>query len=295
MGIKAYGSLEGLLADASIPAIALFTGPDGRADLLRRIIRAGKDVMTTKPFENDPEAAGSVLAEAHQLGRIIHLNSPSPVLPPDLAQIKRWQLEHDLGHPIACRSDVWVHHREKADGTWYDDPRKCPAAPISRLGIYAINDLVTLFGEADRVQVLSTRLLTGRPTMDNAQLGIAFKSGALANVFASFCVDDGDQYRNSFVLNFEHGTVYRNTGPIRANSQVEQSELSLVIRKDGQRHLAGQTVISPSGQYRWDVFYRVINGERVPDLVPASVLVEGLRIVRAMSEAERNGGCAQLH
>ena len=103
LGIKAYGSLDSLLSDPSIPAIALYTGPSGRAELLRKIIRAGKDVMTTKPFEEDPEAARAVLAEARRLGRTIHLNSPAPVLPPDLAQIKQWQGDHDLGQPVACR------------------------------------------------------------------------------------------------------------------------------------------------------------------------------------------------
>ncbi len=294
LGLKAYHSLDGLLSDSSIPAIALYTGPSGRAELLRKIIRAGKDVMTTKPFEDDPEAARSVLAEAQSLGRTIHLNSPAPVLPPDLTQIKEWQQQYDLGHPVACRSDVWVHYREKADGTWYDDPRKCPAAPILRLGIYAINDLVALFGEAERVQVLSSRLFTARPTMDNAQLGVGFKSGAIANVFASFCVDDGDHYRNSLVLNFERGTVYRNTGPVRQDPAAEQSELSLIVREEGRRRVAEQTIISPSGQYRWDVFYRVIRGQRVKNLLPPAVIVDGLRIVRAMAEAERAGGCARV-
>src|SRR5207249_586670 len=46
-GVKAYHDLDALLADQSIPAIGLFSGPVGRAALIRKIIRAGKDVMTT--------------------------------------------------------------------------------------------------------------------------------------------------------------------------------------------------------------------------------------------------------
>lgn len=59
--IKAYTDLDVLLADPDIPVIGLYTGPEGRVDLLRKIIRAGKDVMTTKPFELGPAAALSVL------------------------------------------------------------------------------------------------------------------------------------------------------------------------------------------------------------------------------------------
>jgi predicted dehydrogenase len=187
-----------------------------------------------------------------------------------------------------------VQTYEKADGSWYDDPAKCPVAPIFRLGIYAINDLVALFGEAERVQVLSSRLFTGRPTPDHAQLGIRFKSGALANIFASFCVGDGDYYRNSLVLNFEHGTVYRNAGPVRTEPLTEQSELSLLIRKDGRRHLAAQAAVPASGEYRWDLFHRAIRGESIPDLLPVKSVVAGLKIIRAMSDAERHDGWAPV-
>ena len=110
----------------------------------------------------------------------------------------------------------------------------------------------------------------------------------------AFAWTTGDHYRNSLVLNFERGTVYRNTGPFRDDPTAEQSELSLVVRRDGQRRLAEQTIINPSGQYRWDVFYRAIRGERMADLLPSSVVVDGLKIVRAMAEAERAGGCAPV-
>lgn len=56
-GVTAYPDLAALLADASIPAVALFTGPVGRARLIREIIAAGKDVLTTKPFERDASFA----------------------------------------------------------------------------------------------------------------------------------------------------------------------------------------------------------------------------------------------
>ncbi len=295
LGVTAYLSLDDLLADPTIPAIGLYIAPDGRADVLRRIIHAGKDVMTTKPLEVDPEAAASVLKEGQDLGRIIHLNSPAPVLPPDLAQIERWRQQYDLGQAVACRADTWANYREQADGSWYDDPRRCPVAPILRLGIYLINDLVSIFGDAECVQVLSSRLFTGRPTSDNAQLGIRFKSGALANVFASFCVGDGDQYCNSLVLNFENGTIYRNSGPVRGDAPDEQSELSLVVRKDGRGRLSEQTVVAASGEYRWDVFYQAVRGERISGLLPIDRSVEGLRIVRAMVKAEQAGQCVSVH
>jgi predicted dehydrogenase len=284
-GLPVYDSLDAVLADPAIPAVGLYTGPNGRAALLSKIIRAGKDVMTTKPFELDPEAAEAVLNEARELGRVIHLNSPTPGISPSLTVIKRWHEQYDLGAPVGARADVWTHYREAVDGGWYDDPRKCPVAPVFRLGIYQINDLVQLFGRARRVNVLSTRLFTGRPTDDNGQLGIEFENGALANVFASFCVRDGDHYRDGLTVNYERGTVYRNVGPQRAGTMWELA----VVVNDGEwkpRRIADQVSIERgSGSYDWAGFAAAIRRDANAPVYQNEHVIEPLRIMVAMSAA----------
>ena len=88
-------------------AVVLFCGPVGRAKLVQEIIRGGKHVMTTKPFDLDPDAALEVLQGARRLGRILYMNSPSPLLSPDVRQINTWVKEYDLGRAIAARFDTW--------------------------------------------------------------------------------------------------------------------------------------------------------------------------------------------
>src|ERR1700742_3603082 len=48
-GVKGYTSIDEMLQDERIDVVGLYTQPSGRAKLLREILRAGKDVMTTKP------------------------------------------------------------------------------------------------------------------------------------------------------------------------------------------------------------------------------------------------------
>lgn len=290
LGVQAYDSLERLLADPTIPAIGLYTAPVGRPELIRQIIRAGKDVMTTKPFADNPAEALKVLREARELGRVVHLNSPAPLLPPDLACIQRWQSEYDLGPIVACRGETWASYREQADGSWYDSPQLCPVAPIYRLGIYMINDLTRLLGPATHVQVMASRLLTGRPTPDNAQLGIRFQQGVLANIFASFCIQDGNPYCDSLILNFERGTIYRNVGSMRDPDSETSSTLSLVMGQPGQPFKVEQAHFATrSGEYQWENFYRAIHGEHWPEEVTPEQIVAGLQIIQAMSIAEQSG------
>src|ERR1700761_5662836 len=65
--VRAFTSLDELLQDESIDVIGLYTQPAGRAKLIHKILHAGKDVMTTKPFELEVEPAESVLLEAQSL------------------------------------------------------------------------------------------------------------------------------------------------------------------------------------------------------------------------------------
>jgi len=294
-GVRIYDSLDDVLSDESIPAVGLFTGPGGRASLIRRIIDAGKDVMTTKPFESDPDAAQAILELARERGRTVHLNSPSPGVSEDLATVERWQEEYELGRPVGARADVWAHYREQPDGRWYDDPDTCPAAPLFRLGIYPINDVVRLLGRARRVCTFSSRLFTARPTADNAQLSVELESGALAAIYASFCVRDGDTYRNGLTLNFENGTVYRNVGPVRAASG-SAAEMSVVTGADRSTRRVAESVAldCTSGHYDWEGFAAAVRKE--PD-APTYVLdhvVEPLRIVKAMALSEKTGRIADV-
>jgi predicted dehydrogenase len=281
-GVPAIG-LDELLARTDITAVGLFTPPAGRAALVRRIVRAGKHVMTTKPFELDPEAAADVLAEARHLGRAIHLNSPAPGLPPDLAQIERWRREYGLGDPVAATAQVWTSYHERADGSWYDDADRCPVAPVLRLGVYLVNDLVSLLGPAATVQVTSSRLRTGRPTADNAQLAIGFAVGALATVQASFCVDDGNRFGSRLTVAYTDGVVTRQS---TVGSPVGDPDLALTAA--GGR-TASVTTRGGSGDYQWDVFRRAVLDGPGDETAHHAAIVSGVRVLAAMARAERSG------
>jgi len=283
--VTGYASLDDMLRDDEVEAIGLFTGPIGRAELIRKIIRTGRHVMTTKPLEMNPDAMLDVLHEARRSGCIVHCNSPGPILSQDIRIIQRWIKQYDLGRPTGAHADVWVSYREAADGTWYDDTTRCPAAPIYRLGIYLINDLVKLWGKVEEVHLQESRIFTGRPTSDNAQLSLRFENKALATIYASFCVKDGDHYRNGLTLNFENGTIYRNTGPAWSPERVGQSHLALVKEQQNEPLvMARETASVTSGTYQWDYFFRAIQGEVDPHELSADDMVEGIRVIGAMTK-----------
>lgn len=300
-GVKAYYSLEDLLEDHEIPVIILMTGPNGRADQLRKIIRAGKDCMTTKPFEIDADEAASVLAEARELGRFIYLNSPCAADSSDFRIINSWREKYDLGMPIGGHHECWYKNVEQADGSWYDDPSACPAAPIFRLGIYGINDMLRIFSEPEEIQIMQTRLFTGRPTPDYARMCIKFKSGAMVDTLDGW-VASPERQTNSMILYFERGTIYRNPtmmpcDPVRANI-LDHTYLCLSMgdESDGMPVETVRILNEELSQaYQWDVFYHAVKTRQRPEgETPDKVIVDSLRIVRAMKEAAETGNTVKV-
>jgi predicted dehydrogenase len=299
--VRAYPSLDSLLGNKEIPVIILMTGPNGRANLIRKIIRANRDCLTTKPFEMDAAEAASVLQEARSLGRFVYLNSPCPVESRDWQIIKKWRQAYDLGKPVGGHHESWYKLVEKADGKWYDDALYCPAAPIVRLGIYGVNDLLRILGEAEEIQVMQTRLFTGRPTADYARMNIKFKNGAIADTLCGF-VTSPERNEASLILYFERGTIYRNPPmlpgkPIRYTT-VDSTYLCLCMGNESDG-MPIETVRIRNEElslgYKWDVLYSAVTTRKRPEgETPDELIVNSLCVFEALKEASETGATVKV-
>jgi predicted dehydrogenase len=290
VGTQAYPDLDAVLADDRIDAVGLFVPPDIRADMLHKTIAAGKNIITTKPLDVNPDRGLAMLLEARRRGRVLHLNSPHPILAPDLAQIRRWESEYDLGRMVACRGEMWAPYHEQADGSWYDDPERAPGAPIFRLGIYPLTDIVELYGLPETVYLQQSRIRTGRPTADNAQIAVQYASGALGTIFTSLCVADGQPRRSGLVLNYERGTIYRNVGLSDRPSSRDLVRLELTACPDEKDRIVQTAEIAGgSGTYNWELFYRAARGEKIQGEIEPEDVVASLRVIEAMGRSERSG------
>jgi predicted dehydrogenase len=156
--------------------------------------------------------------------------------------------------------------------------------------------MVRLLGLAEKVNVLQSRIFTDRPTPDNAQLSILFKSGAMGNVFASYSIGDGQDHQNSLTMNFENGTVYRNImEPMQAKLGARPSKLTLIAKDPSGKIIRKAAEFKEmSGRYQWEIFYRAHRGEPFPDEVTPEEVVEGIKILNAMARAAKSGKSEQV-
>jgi len=288
-GARAYHDVNVLLADPEVEAVGLFTGPLGRAALIQKIIRARKDVITNNPLDLDPHKTMRVLEEAKTAGRVVHLNSPTPVVPADLQQIAVWQRRYDLGRPLNARAENWSSPGEHVEGAWYDNPRRCPIIPILRLGVCAINDLVRIFGQGDAVQVIQSRQFTQHPTPDHACATIRFRGGAIASVSTCLCPGMPGAHHQTFIVNYQNGSI------IRKNTPGDKGKVEMVLRRprnEGAQPLIKRGVFNKSecsGHYQWEAFYQATRGEASMDDNVREQIVSGVKILGALAKSQASG------
>jgi len=257
-GVRHYGTLDEILRDPAIEAVALYIPPHGRARVIEQCLSAGKHVMTTKPFEDNVPAARRALEMARSRGLVIHLNSPAPTPCGEFLRFREWEQEFSLGRPVSAFWETHARYSEVADGTWMDDPELCPAAPVFRLGIYGIADLIELCGPAIECRVLQSRTETGRPTMDNGMLSVRFENGCLGCIAASFRVDNGTPYRNTLLIHYEHGSVTRSIPCL--NVPDRKIQIGLQTIQNGIPVVRQEFIdeAGRAGQYQWSEFNRAI-------------------------------------
>lgn len=199
-----FYSLGELLAQTTIPTIGLFTPPIGRAEQIRQIIRSGRDVMTTKPFELDVDAALRLLCRAQSLGRVVHLNSPPPLPSPDLQQFASWHSRYDLGRASSLCVLNTRHGGglSEADGSWYDDPARCPMrADLPHWHLWHQRPGLATGRSGGSAGDAQPHGHTP-PTPDTAQLSVRFKNGAIGTVFATIAVNDGEGWDNRLTVQY---------------------------------------------------------------------------------------------
>lgn len=281
--------LEDLLKDPEIDGIMLMIPPGNRAELIRKCVDAGKHILTTKPFELDPAAAEEVLLYAREKGIIVHLNSPGPMPSCDLQQIRLWQQKYDLGQVVSAHWETYAKYNEQADGSWFDSYDACPAAPIFRLGIYGINELVAIMGKVDSVEVVTTHIATGRPTPDNAQLMIRFQNGAIGSIYAALCIGDGVYYPAGMTLHFQNGTIWKRQVRTLKDADFTKVELELRAVVDGEvvEESAVFPAVNRSGAYQYAQFAQSVREGYRADETSVETIVEGIKVIAEMKKKEK--------
>jgi len=200
-GTKDYGSLDRLLADASVPVVLNLTNPRNHAEVSRVCLDAGKHVYSEKPLATEWTEAVDLVERAERLGLTI-VSAPSTVLG-EAAQTA-WKAVRDgrIGKPLLAYAEIddGMVHKENirawlsASGNpWPFQDEFEVGCTLEHAGYY-VSWLAAIFGPAESVTSFASRQIVDKgtdapldpPDTPDFSVGcIRFRSGVVARLTCS--------------------------------------------------------------------------------------------------------------
>ncbi len=170
-GLRAYGSLEELLADRSVEMVLNLTNPGSHFEVSRACLLAGKHVYSEKPLALSYEEAEALVLLAEERGLSI-ASAPSRVLG-DTAQTMWKQLRDGaVGRPLLAYAEMddgllhKMRYRQWVSKTGAPFPYKDElevGCTIEHAG-YSVTWLAAFFGPAVSVTAFSSCLVIDKET-----------------------------------------------------------------------------------------------------------------------------------
>ncbi|KUO20694.1 Gfo/Idh/MocA family protein [Streptomyces dysideae] len=233
-------SLDDVLADTRIDAVAVCTPPDSHVSIATSALRAGKGVIVEKPVARTSDELETMLAAAKASGA------------PALAM-----LQHRGSLPDDALTDQWtadatatievLQPRPRAhylSNAWKHYPDRSAGGHIAHLAVHCLDMACQLLGTPTRVTGLTEcRDAAGIET--RATLAIQFAGGPLMSVLSSahpappserLHVVDGDRE----LLVTDKGTEYRVAGRAESLPPVPPPELRAAVYQELRAAVRGE-------------------------------------------------------
>ncbi len=189
-------SIDEIVADRSVTAVALLTPPNTHLELVRELARAGKHILLEKPLDVSTERALALVAAAREAGVTLgvvlqHRFKPNAER---LAAILR---EGALGDIVSCSTAIPVWRPQ----SYYDQPGRGTRARdgggvLLTQGIHTLDLMLSLAGPVVEVcGYVRTTPVHRMETEDLVVAAVRFASGAIGAIDASTAAYPGGPER----------------------------------------------------------------------------------------------------
>ena len=193
-GVRAYASLDEILADAGVDIVVNLTNPESHYDVSRRALEAGKHVYSEKPLAMHVEEAEALAALARAKGLSVAA-APANALSAAHATVARSLQAGDIGRPRLIYAEMedgavfrerWQSWRSRSGATWPGLHEFEIGCTLEHAG-YALTWLVSLLGPIESMTTFSALAFADKGSgTEGHRLGPDFSLGCLN--FRNGCV-----------------------------------------------------------------------------------------------------------
>ncbi len=261
-GVRAYASLEDLLADPAIEIVVNLTSVESHHAVSLAVIEAGKHLYSEKPLTLDFEAAADLLERARQRGVLV-ATAPANALTPLHAAISSLVSGGAIGAPKlvyaamedgAVFRDEWRTWRSRSGAPWPGEDEFVVGCTLEH-AVYAIVWLVSLLGPVDSMTAYSTLCFPDKGQSGHEPLGpdfsvamLNFRDGAVARLTSGLCAPKD----RSLTIMGETGTItvddlwnFNSPARIERNGDARSLRLRLAGRIERRFNLAAGRIARP--------------------------------------------------
>jgi predicted dehydrogenase len=177
-GVKAYYSVEDLLANEAIEAVSVCSaGVENGGDHFEptmQCLAAGKHVLGEKPISNNIEHAREMVRKADEMGVYYGINLNHRFVPP-AKKAKSWVEEGKLGDLLLINMTMWIGNPNNSS-PWFHARALHP---------HSIDVMRYFCGNVGRVMAFFNKA-PGRECYSNMQVAMEFENGVVGHLTGSY-------------------------------------------------------------------------------------------------------------
>ena len=177
-GVKAYYSVEELLAGEELDAVSVATaGVENGShhfEPTMQVLEAGKHVLCEKPISNNIEHARQMVRSAREKNLFLGINL-NHRFTPAAARLKELQNAGEIGDITLINMALWINNPNESS-PWFH---------IRALHPHSIDVMRFFGGDIVRVQCFM-HAANGRKCLSNLSMNVQFASGAVGHLAGSY-------------------------------------------------------------------------------------------------------------
>ena len=199
---KTYASQAALLADETVDAVAVLTGPELHFELASAALKAGKHVYCEKPMATNLDDARKLVAQAHKAGLVL-VSAPANIYSDAFLLAQNSITSSDIGAPKLVYAEMedgavfrenWHAWRSESGAQWPGKHEFEIGCTLEHAG-YSLSWLIGLFGSIKRITGTSAVLFldkgadiaNGKMGPDFSSAVLEFESGVIARLTCGLC------------------------------------------------------------------------------------------------------------
>ena len=255
-GVLAWPSLEAALSTKTIDAVYISLPVAMHAQATISSLGAGVHVLCEKPMAMNFAEAQSMVAAAHQSGRLFGVSYYRRFYP-KLIRAKQLIAEGAIGQPVLAEANChgWLESEERA---WLRDPALAGGGPLYDIASHRIDALNFLFGHPRRAIGITSNAVHALGVEDSATGVIQYNGGIHGVVDVrwnsriprdQFCVIGTEGEINLDPLNGPELRVAGRVESLPANPNVHYPLIENFV--DAVERTTNSALASPGEQAMW--------------------------------------------